>query len=89
MPSDDERPDPDSFDWPEDQAPYPSRRGARLLARVIATVLIIALVLAFPLEYLLSEQLRNHHVEAVIAVTELVIVGVLVSVAWSVRRRPR
>ena len=89
MPSDDEPPDPDPFDWSEDPAPYPRRRGVRLAIKVTATVLIMALVLAFPLEYVLSEQLRNHHVEAVIAITEVVIVAVLLGVVWSVRRRPR
>ena len=89
MPSDDERRDPDPFDWSEDQSPYPRRRGVRLVTKIFATVLIMALVLAFPLEYLLSEQLRNHHVEAVVAVTEVVIVVVLLAVVGSVRRRPR
>ncbi|GAC1330124.1 MAG: hypothetical protein NVSMB17_07140 [Candidatus Dormibacteria bacterium] len=79
----------DPFDWPEDPRPYPRRRAARLLTRVIATLLIISLVLAFPLEYLLNEQLRSHHVEAVLAVTEAVVVAVLLAVSWAVRRTPR
>jgi len=60
-----------------------------LVTRIIATLLIIALVLAFPLEYLLNEQLRNHHVEAVVAVTEAVIIVVLLAVSGAGRRRPR
>lgn len=82
-------PGEDPFAWPDDPDPYPRRRGVRLLTRVIATILIMALVLAFPLEYVLNEQLRNHHVEAVIALTEAVVIVTLVAVVRSSRRRPR
>jgi hypothetical protein len=82
-------PDPDPWDAPEDSRPYRRGRGFRIATKVTATILIIGMVLAFPLEYLLNEQLRNHHVEAVLALTEAVIIVVLLSVAWSVRRTPR
>ena len=82
-------PGEDPFDWADDPEPYPRPRGFRLLTRVIATVLIMALVLAFPLEYVLNEQLRSHHVEAVVAITEAVIIVTLVAVVRSSRRNPR
>ncbi|MFN2463541.1 MAG: hypothetical protein ABR573_06530 [Candidatus Dormibacteria bacterium] len=73
----------------EEERPYRRGRGARLLTRVIATSLIICLLLAFPLEYLVNEQLRSHHVEAVVAITEAVIVVVLLVVVRSARKAPR
>ena len=88
-PDDSNLEDPPPQDFFEEVEPYRRRRGARLVTRVIATILVIALVLAFPLQYVLDEQLRSHHVEAVLAITEAVIIVVLVSVVWSVRRYPR
>lgn len=76
-------------DFLEEVAPYRRGRAARLLVKVIATILVMALVLAFPLQYVLDEQLRSHHVEAVLAITEGVIIAVLLSVVWTVRRYPR
>ena len=72
---------------PEDDDDYPRRRGRRLATRVVAVVLIVALVVAFPLGYLVDAELQGRHIEAVIAIIEVVLVATLVAVVRASRRR--
>ena len=65
---------------------YPQHRARKLLTRGVALVLVVGLLLAFPLGYVLNEQLRNQHVEAVAAIVEIVLVAVVVAVLRSNRR---
>jgi hypothetical protein len=79
--------EPLPWDWDEDAEPY-RRRGARAwLTKAVAVVLIIGMLLAFPLGYVLDEQLRNQHVEAVLAIVEVTIAIVLIVVVRGSRRR--
>ncbi|MGI8610359.1 MAG: hypothetical protein ACR2MY_14240 [Candidatus Dormibacteria bacterium] len=50
-------------------------------------ILIVGLVLAFPLGYLLDAELRNQHLEAALAIVEVVVVVVLVASVRASRRR--
>ncbi|MEA2681994.1 MAG: hypothetical protein QOK05_322 [Chloroflexota bacterium] len=76
--------DPFAFDDGPDE--YPRYRGRRMLVKGVALVLIVGMLLAFPLGYLLDAELRNQHLEAVLALVELTIFAVLVAVVRSSRR---
>jgi hypothetical protein len=66
---------------------YTSYRLRRFIVKVVALIVIVGMLLAFPLGYLLDAELRNHHVEAGLALIELTIAVVLVAVVRSSRRR--
>jgi fumarate reductase subunit D len=53
---------------------------------VVALVLVIGVLLALPLGYLLDSQVREQHVEAVIAIVELSVMVVLVVAIRASRR---
>ena len=84
-PEDDGEPYP--WEWDEDEEDYPRRRVRGWWTKAVALVLIIGMLLAFPLGYVLDEQLRNQHVEAVLAIVEVTVAIVLVVVLRGSRRR--
>jgi uncharacterized membrane protein YfcA len=71
-------------DGPDDE--YPRFRARRAAVKAVAVVLIVGMLLAFPLGYLLDSELRNQHLEAVLALVELTIAAVLIAVVRSSRR---
>jgi uncharacterized membrane protein YfcA len=79
-------PGDDPFAGDDGPDEYPRFRVRRALTKAVALVLIIGMLLAFPLGYLLDAELRNQHLEAVLAVVELTIAAVLVAVVRSSRR---
>lgn len=82
--------------WEEDEEPYdrdwdepdeyPARRLRTAVIKGVALVLVIGVLLALPLGYVLDSQIRDQHVEAVIAIVELAVMVVLVMVVRASRR---
>jgi hypothetical protein len=76
----------DPFDADDSDDEIPRFRARRAAVKVVAVVLIVGMLLAFPLGYLLDGELRNQHVEAVLAVVEVTTAAVLIAVVRSSRR---
>lgn len=85
-PPTEEHPVPDDLSDGDGDDEYPRFRARRAAVKAVAVVLIVGMLLAFPLGYLLDSELRNQHVEAVLALVELTVAVVLIAVVRSSRR---